>query len=251
VSAAHHEGRSSGRVNRRAIMFGAGGVAVGAVGAGIAAAAAPSAAAVTPAQLDAVAKKIPLTEDLMTEHGLLIRIILVYRETISWLQTGKAVPQGPVHDTAEVIENYFHDFHEPLEEGFVFPPLAKGSLSSMIDTLLLQHARGREQTQLILDATSGSREFVTGSNRQQLLEAMSNFAGGYEPHESREDTVVYPAFRAGQSATNIVQLADHFDALQKQQFGANGFQEMLSRVDATEQILGIYDLAQFTPPQVV
>jgi hypothetical protein len=38
--------------------------------------------------------------------------------------------------------------------------------------------------------------------------------------------------------------------VQAGQFGSDGFATMVGRVAAIEQALGIYDLAQFTPPKI-
>jgi hypothetical protein len=48
----------------------------------------------------------------------------------------------------------------------------------------------------------------------------------------------------------MVQLAQHFNALQSQQFGPGIFQKMLGRVVTIEKALNIYDLNKFTPPQI-
>jgi hypothetical protein len=59
------------------------------------------------------------------------------------------------------------------------------------------------------------------------------------------DPIVVAAFRAA------LLLGAHCADLERQQFRAAGFIAMLSRVDRLEQALGIYDLAQFTPPDLV
>jgi len=69
----------------------------------------------------------------------------------------------------------------------------------------------------------------------------------YEPHEAREDTVVYPAFRALLSPPQLAELGQRFAQLEQEQFGRDGFTAMLGRVVQIEQALGLYDLAQFTP----
>ncbi|HEY3977656.1 MAG TPA: hemerythrin domain-containing protein [Streptosporangiaceae bacterium] len=238
------------RMSRRAAMFGAGGLAAGAVGAGIALVAVPTSAAPNTAELDAVARETPLTEDLMNEHGMLIRIILIYREVTRRVQAGEPVPRAQAHDASLIIEQFIHGFHEPLEEAYIFPPVNRGALKPGISALLLQHARGREQTQAILTASAGSGTLVEGASRARLAAAMDAFTRVYEIHEAREDTVVYPALRAASSPREMVQMAEHFNTLQTQQFGPDIFQKMLGRVVTIEQALDIYDLNKFTPPQI-
>ncbi|HMH90372.1 MAG TPA: hypothetical protein VK586_04725 [Streptosporangiaceae bacterium] len=45
-------------------------------------------------------------------------------------------------------------------------------------------------------------------------------------------------------------MAEHFNALQTQQFSPDIFQKMLGRVVTIEKALNIYDLNKFTPPQI-
>jgi hemerythrin-like domain-containing protein len=229
-------------------MLGAGGLAVGAVGAGIGLAAAPTSASETSAQLDAVDAQLPMTEGLMNEHGLLVRIILIYQEAMRRVLLGQAVPRAEMNQATQVIEAFIHGYHEPIEEAYVFPAIKIPALQSDLATLLLQHGRGRQQTQAILQATSGSTLFVRGANRQAMATAMSTFVNGYLVHEAREDTVIYPALRAVSTPTQLSQLATHFTDLERQQFGPNGFANELTKVVAIEKSLGIYDLAQYTPP---
>jgi hemerythrin-like domain-containing protein len=237
-------------VPRRAVLLGAGGVAAGgAAGAAIALAAAPRGA--TAAQLDAVAGQVPPTEDLMQEHGLLVRPLLAYREGIRRAAAGGPLPAAPVHDAALIIHDYIEAFHEPLGEGYIFPRLARSPrVGGTVTTLLLQHARGRQQTQLILAQSAPPAAAVPAAASARLAAALTAFVAMYEPHEAREDTVIYPAFRTTVSPEEIVQLGAHFADLERQQFGPHGFTAMLSRVDRIEQALGIYDLAQFTPPDL-
>jgi hemerythrin-like domain-containing protein len=186
----------------------------------------------------------------MTEHGLLIRILLIYRRLLADQASGRAVPAGHAHDSALVIHDYIEAFHEELEEAYVFRRLIQaGQLKPTVSTLLLQHARGRELTQLILAESGGSGSLPTAA-ADRVASAMDAFVRMYEPHEAREDTVVYPAFRALLKPTEIAQLGKRFAELQDEQFGSDGFTAMVRRVAAIEQELGIYDLAQFTPPNI-
>jgi hemerythrin-like domain-containing protein len=242
----------SSDVPRRALLLGAGGLAAGAVGAGIALTTTSSAPAMTPAQVDSVATYVPLTEDLMTEHGLLLRILLIYREVVRRIQADEPLPApARLHQAALIIHDFIEGFHEPLEEGYVFPPLSNGPLGQDVSTLLLQHARGRQQTQAILAETGTRGAALKAGARGRMGAAMATFVRVYEPHEAREDTVIYPAFRSKCSPTEIVQLSKHFADLERQQFGSNGAAEMLARVVSIEKLLGIYDLAQYTPPNLV
>ena len=224
------------RVPRRVVLLGGGALAVGATGAGPAQAFTRSSPA-----------PVPATEDLMREHGVLKRVLLVYRELIRRFQAGEQLPAQPLRDAALIIHDYIEGFHEGLEEGYVFPRLRRaGQLTSTVSILLVQHARGRELTQLILSGAT-PKGIATASTRARLAAVMTAFDRMYEPHEAREDTVVFPAFRRIVPAKELADLGQHFAELENQQFGAGEFDSMVGRVAEIERTLGIYDLAQFTP----
>lgn len=180
----------------------------------------------------------------MQEHGILKRVLLIYQESIDRITNGQPAPMAAIHDGAEIIHDFIEGFHEAMEEGYVFPMLRKaGQLVSTVDTLLIQHARGRQLTQLIL---AGSNNMQT-NDVEQISAAMAAFVRMYQPHEAREDTVVFPRFRAISTPDQLDQLGVTFAELQRQQLGPNGFAAYVAKVTAIEQSLGIYDLNQFTP----
>jgi hypothetical protein len=69
----------------------------------------------------------------------------------------------------------------------------------------------------------------------------------YNPHEAREDTVLFPAFRGIVSAHEFAALGEDFEKQEHELFGADGFEKVVDRVAEIEKKLGIYELAQFTP----
>ena len=93
-------------------------------------------------------KKVGATEDLMREHGVLRRALLVYRETAARLRTDPAkVDPQPLHRTASLFAISGEDYHEKkLEEAHIFPAVRKagGPAAAYIDVLIAQHSRGRE-----------------------------------------------------------------------------------------------------------
>ncbi len=221
---------------RRLLTAGGIGLAVGVVGTevgNIVAQSSPTPTNITPPDVD-----------LMQEHGVLKRVLLIYQESVDRITSGQPAPMPAIHDGAEIIHDFIEGFHEAMEEGYVFPMLRKaGQLVSTVDTLLIQHARGRQLTQLILAGSSNMQP----NDVEQISAAMVAFVRMYQPHEAREDTVVFPRFRAISTPDQLDQLGVTFADLQRQQFGPNGFADYVAKVAAIEQSLGIYDLNQFTP----
>lgn len=103
-------------------------------------------------------------------------------------------------------------------------------------------------TQLILTESSNATTTATGADA--MTNAMASFVRMYEPHEAREDTVVFPSFRAIHTTDQLDELGTRFVHLQHQTFGPNGFAGAVDKVVTIEKSLGIYDLDQFTPAAV-
>jgi hemerythrin-like domain-containing protein len=238
-------GQRPGRPGRRAVLLSGASLAAGAAAAsaGWAMSGSPAAAAAAspgPAT-------IPPDDGLMREHGVLKRVLLCYQEMTARIQAGGPLDAKDVQGAALIIHDYIEGFHEGLEEGYVFPRLiSAGKITGTVTTLLVQHARGRVITEFLLRQATASGVASPGT-RAQLAAAMQAFDRMYQPHEAREDTVVFPAFRQIVPAGELASLGQHFADLEHQQFGTDEFTKMVGRVTSIEQNLGIYDLTQFTP----
>jgi hemerythrin-like domain-containing protein len=200
------------------------------------------------ARASSPAAEVPVTppEDLMREHGVLKRVLLVYREVIRRIEAGAPVPDQELHASASVIRSFIEDYHEHLEEQYVFPRLRKaGKLNDITAVLLTQHRRGRALTDKVL-ATS-TPHASKAQARRTLADALAAFVRMYEPHEAREDTVVFPAFRDIVPPKEFAQLGETFEDEEHRRFGQAGFTGIVNQVADIEKSLGIYDLAQFTP----
>ncbi|WP_375498378.1 hemerythrin domain-containing protein [uncultured Jatrophihabitans sp.] len=225
-------------VGRRSLLAAGAGLVVGAGGTELVNALSPSETSITPH----VASP---GEELMTEHGVLKRVLLAYRAIHDRLVDGRAVPVGAVSDSAQLISDYIESFHEGLEEAYVFPRVT-ATQGALVRTLLIQHDRGRHLTAAI--TTAASAGFATAAARSALASDLDRFVRMYEPHEAWEDTVIYPALRATTSQRTLDLLAERFAGLENTQFGDNALSQMLSRLAGIEDQLGIGDLAAFTPP---
>ncbi|BCO36950.1 hypothetical protein BMW24_011490 [Mycobacterium heckeshornense] len=186
-------------------------------------------------------------EDLMREHGVLKRVLLIYREAIRRLEAGEPIPVKPLAAGAGIIRNFIEDYHEHLEEQYVFPRLEQaGKLTDVTAILRTQHQRGRALTDRVLAATSAPAA-PDPQSRERLMRDLSAFVRMYEPHEAREDTVVFPALRDTMPAREFLELADTFEDEEHRRFGHAGFEGIVDHVADIEKSLGIYELAQFTP----
>jgi len=185
-------------------------------------------------------------EDLMREHGCLNRILLVYDECARLLGQPREIPKDVLPSAARLIRRFVEGYHERNEEDFVFPRLERaGKLADVVKTLRAQHAAGRTVTNEIEKLSSTTP--LAEPARRRLLDRLAAFTRMYRPHEAREDTIVFPAFRALVSDKEYAELGERMEASERKLVGEGGFEKAVDEVAQLERALGIHELAQFTP----
>jgi hemerythrin-like domain-containing protein len=185
-------------------------------------------------------------EDLMQEHGLLNRILLIYDHCRMQLSSKTTFPVMALASSAIIIRQFVEDYHEKQEENYLFPRFKKANqLTDLVNILLQQHQAGRRLTDKILQLSKTVSK--SEDENKQLIDALTAFNVMYRPHEAREDTVLFPAFRKIVSRHEYDSLGEEFEKNEQKLFGKDGFESMVNKVADIEKQLGIYELTQFTP----
>jgi hemerythrin-like domain-containing protein len=190
-------------------------------------------------------EEVGAAEDLMREHGVLNRILLIYEEGLRRLRARQEVPPEVFHKPATLVRTFVEDYHERLEENFIFPEFEKQKkLVDLVKTLRDQHQAGRRVTDLVLRSAAGRFD---EDARKVVVGACEAFVRMYRPHEAREDTVLFPALHKIVPAKRLKDLGEQFEKEEDRLFGEEGFEKTVEQVAAIEKQLGIYNLDQFTP----
>lgn len=191
-------------------------------------------------------------EDLMREHGVLRRVLLVYAEAGRRLETpaGELDPAA-IQRSAKVIRAFIEDYHERQEEELVFPLFEHAhKLLDLVRVLRAQHQSGRRVTERV-QALATANGLKDPGQRRELRAGLLSFTRMYEPHAAREDTVLFPALHEFMSPSAYDALGEDFERREHKIFGQNGFgggfEHAVAEIDAIEKLLGIEDLSSFTP----
>lgn len=184
----------------------------------------------------------------MREHGVLNRILLIYDEHLRLLAAKRTFDGSVLASAADIVKHFVEEYHEKLEEDFLFPRFRNaGKHVKLVDTLQAQHKAGRETTAKIRELSGVATLKYVSTDSEKLADALREFLRMYRPHEAREDTVLFPAFRSIVSAHEYDALGDDFEKKEDELFGDEGFFKVVDQVGELEKKLGIYELAQFTP----
>jgi len=192
-------------------------------------------------------EKIGPGEDLMREHGVLRRVLLVYGEAGRRLEGATEFDVSAVQKSARLIRSFIEDYHEKQEEEVLFPRFERAhKLVDLVSVLRAQHQAGRRSTEKI-QGLALAGVFKDAERRRQLRAELAAFIRMYEAHAAREDTVLFPALHDIMTDSEYDALGEEFERREHKQFGEDGFEHAVSEIDAIEKTLGIEDLAQFTP----
>jgi hemerythrin-like domain-containing protein len=190
---------------------------------------------------------ISAPEDLMREHGVLNRILLIYEEGMRRLRDKTDVLPDVFLKPAALVRKFVEDDHEKLEEKFIFSEFEKrNKLTDLVKVLRQQHDAGRKLTDAIIHHASHDLFRKEGS-RRQVIRSCELFIRMYRPHEAREDTVLFPALYKVIGAKRVKELGEQFEKEEHRLFGEEGFERTVEEVAAIEKQLNIHDLASFTP----
>jgi hemerythrin-like domain-containing protein len=188
-------------------------------------------------------------EDLMREHGALIRILLVYGEAVRRLKADENLSLEVLMNSASIIRSFIEDYHEKLEENFLFPLFRRASrLADLVDVLQEQHRAGRRLTDVTLRLAT-LKALKDPEDRRKLVDSLQQFIWMYTPHLAREDTILFPALHEIVTANEYDKLGENFEQREEELFGEGGFEKMVDRVATIEKSFDLYDLKQFTPKE--
>jgi hemerythrin-like domain-containing protein len=189
-------------------------------------------------------EEVTPAEDLMREHGILRRVMYLYDDAALRLDGNREVPLDALAGGAAIIRRVIEDYHEKLEEDFLFPRFEKaGTLADLTAILRRQHQVGRTLTDQIVTLAKAP---LADADRAKLATALRSFNHMYRPHAAREDTVLFPRLRELVGAHEYAELGEQFEDKEHAMLGEHGFERSVEDVARLEAAFGVDDLAKLT-----
>lgn len=186
-------------------------------------------------------------EDLMEEHSILRRALLIYEECIRRMNINEDFDPNLLIETTNVIKVIIIFHHALLEHEYIFPRFREADkYVEMCDTLTDQHGRAGEQEELILKYAN--RDSINNLEEKEILiNALKKSIRVFRPHIDREDTEMFPEFKTVVTPYEFYELGKKFKEIEYQKWGENGHKQMVDKITYVEKALGINDLDSFTP----
>jgi hemerythrin-like domain-containing protein len=186
-------------------------------------------------------------EILDRQHGILYRAISILEEIRGGMDARMDLPPEIIQGTVEVVRLFVVEHHQKLEEKYIFPAFdAANKMSGLVGVLREQHAAGSQVTDILKQLSAGFSAKDL-EKRRTMGSAIHHFSRMYRAHSNREDTMLFPIIRQVVAPKAYGELNSVFEKADADILGKNGFDELIQKLTNYENILGIGDLAAFTP----
>jgi len=186
-------------------------------------------------------------EILSRQHGVLRRAVAVLEEAKGGLDARMDLPPDIIAGTVEMMRLFIIGFHQQLEERRIYSVFdTADKMSGLIGVLREQHAAGSKLAEILSRLCSGFSAKDL-EKRRTMGSTIHQFCRMYRAHVDREDTVLFPLVRRSMSPKAYLELSASFVKAETEFLGQNGFEETIRKLSGYENILGIGDLASFTP----
>lgn len=188
---------------------------------------------------------VSAAEDLMREHGILRRTLLIYEELIRRMEHNEPYAHSTIKRAATIIKKFIEEYHEVLEEEHIFPLFENmGMFASLIKTLREQHVMGRTLTANIITCSELEHNEEA---KKKVLASMRIFTSLYRAHASREDTDLFVHVHKVLSKEEFKEIEELLEQKEFAMLGEDGFSYYLEEVRELERELNISDINEYNP----
>lgn len=138
--------------------------------------------------------KANVTQVMVDEHKLILRMISLVEQNTALLEKGKFRNWQFYLDAVDFIRNYADRFHHAKEEDVLFVELVKNGMpekQSPIEAMHIEHDEGRAHVRAMEEA---AQKALTGETGQAVIiaEHAKGYAALLRGHIEKEDEILYP-----------------------------------------------------------
>lgn len=138
--------------------------------------------------------KKDITQALVDEHNLILRMLALLEKNAPLTAEGKYVNYNFYLDGVDFIRNFADRFHHAKEEDILFEALVKNGMpreNSPVAAMLLEHDRGRAYVKAMEEAARAALAGDADRNRD-IAENAIGYLEMLREHIDKEDTILYP-----------------------------------------------------------
>jgi hemerythrin-like domain-containing protein len=181
------------------------------------------------------------TEELMTEHRAIERMLAVLDAAAGRLEAGERVRPDVFRDAVDFVRNFADRCHHGKEEDNLFPRLEELGVpreGGPLGVMLFEHDEGRAYIGAIADAVDAYEGGDEGAAR-----TIASNARGYvdllRGHIQKEERVLFPMADQVLSEDDQRSLEESFERIETDVMGAGVHERYHRMLDELERELGL------------
>ncbi len=181
------------------------------------------------------------TEELMTEHRAIERMLAVLEEALDRLRRGEQVRPGLFREAVDFVRNFADGCHHRKEEDTLFPRLEAAGVpreGGPLGVMLFEHDLGR---QYIAGIEGGLDAYEAGDAGAipVIGENVANYTGLLREHIKKEDHILFPMADRVLGEAEQIDLEQRFQSIEEDVMGPGVHERYHALLDALEEELGL------------
>jgi hemerythrin-like domain-containing protein len=192
-----------------------------------------------PPDLDQKERRKPMkaTEELMSEHRVIERVIAALKTAADKAEKGQAIQPAFFIQAAEFIKGFADGCHHAKEEGVLFPAMLAAGLPTQggpVQAMLADHEQGRKFTRTMRAAAEAWQK-GDESARAHVVENARGYAALLRQHILKEDSVLFPMANRVIPSASHEKLAEDFERVEHEETGAGVHEKYLALAEKLEK----------------
>ena len=181
------------------------------------------------------------TEELMTEHRAIERMLAVLEAASGRLEAGDRVRPGLFREAADFVRNFADRCHHGKEEDNLFPRLEELGVpreGGPLGVMLFEHDEGRAYIGAIADAVD-AYELGDEAAARTIAGNARGYVGLLRGHIQKEEGVLFPMADQVLSADDQRSLEESFERIETQVMGGGAHERYHKMLARLEQEMGL------------
>lgn len=181
------------------------------------------------------------TDDLMTEHRAIERMLAIMAVASERLREGRPVRPQLLRDVVDFVRNFADKCHHGKEEENLFPRMEAAGIprdGGPVGVMLFEHEEGREYIAAIADEIDA---YERGDAR--AAPRIAENAGGYvdllREHIAKEEQVLFPMADRVLSPDDQRELVERFERIETEVMGPGVHERYHELLDEFEREMGL------------
>lgn len=177
------------------------------------------------------------TEELVTEHNAIKRMLGILESVSRRLEAGKTVKAEHLERIVDFIQGFADRCHHGKEEDLLFPAMEEAGIPRQggpIGVMLYEHTQGRDYVRGMAEAVADYRAGDIGAI-SRIIENARGYVQLLSQHIYKEDNILYPMADRFLSPQKQAELLEAFAQVERERMGPGKHEEYHALLEELER----------------